>query len=128
MKVAQDGPEQSTPKKSASKNSEAAKRVELLTQKIQIAKELDKLVNAREIFQAKLNLVHTAEADFKEKDGQEWETVESYRVSFEGGTYNKKSLIQFSQRGLIVDFLEFMRAKIEGKISDLDQQILNSAL
>lgn len=116
MKVAQNGPEKELPKKKAS---------EALTieQRIEIAKDLQRKVQARAVFNSKLMEVASTQKDLDESDREGWENEKDLRVILESGEYSKKTVLSFTQRGLIEKFLEFIKIEIQERLTEVEDSI-----
>lgn len=115
MKVAQDGPGKDLPKNSA--------QAVTLEAKIEIAKDLQRKIRAREVFNAKLMEVAESEKDLQASELEAWESEKGFRVILESGEYSKKPVLSFTQRGLIEKFLEFIKIEIEAKLKQIEESI-----
>lgn len=116
MKAVHNGPGQELPKKNETK-------VLTLEERIEIANDLQRKVQARQVFNAKLMQVEDTRAELSKNQVEPWEAEQALRVVLEQGNYNKTPLLSFTQRGLIEDFLTFIHAAIAAKLAQIDESI-----
>ena len=114
--------EANTPvKKINGAKSEAQSRAEEIAKKFENFSFLKKKVNARNQFQKKLDELEQAENQIGKTEGEDWEAESPVRVSME---LERRQILTFSKVDVVKEFLDFMRERIEKKVSSLDDEIL----
>jgi len=103
--------------------SAAEKAMIALKTKIEAASSLQSKVKARTLFQLKLDEINDAKSELGRDEVDQWEDNHKFRVSM-GNKHHNTPILSFNKPIIIHEFLDFMKASLEKKLSELDKEIL----
>lgn len=106
----------------------AVKSQKSLQQKIEAVKKLEDLVYSREIFTKKHAEAKELKAQIEATAAADWHGMRDLRVSLESGEYHPKAKFSFSQKFIVMEFLNFLDSRISEKLKQIDEEILNVEL